>query len=665
LQYKNDYNSTDDNQGIITWSLFTNSSWLNINKNSGVISGIPDNEDVGIYYVNVTVDDGNGGMDFSNFSINVFNTNDRPLIITPNNLTAIEDVYYDVDYEAEDVDIGDSLTWNIESNASWLFIDINTGILTGTPDNYEVGCYNINISCKDDSEAFDFTEFILTVININDFPVITTEDIITAYEDIYYENDYDAIEIDIGDSISWSLQTNASWLEIDSETGLVQGIPDNSDVGTYWVNVTCTDNNEGFDFHYFELTVINTNDVPILMPIEDITLTYEDQYYEQIYNYIDIDSDEVDWTFKTNATWLNWGKENHTLFGTPINNDVGSYWVRINITDNHGGFDEHYFNLNVINVNDAPFIDGAPMELEINALEDYELEFSEYVFDVDNSLKDLELIIDTDHAIVNGLNIIFNYPNSINSELITIAATDGLAFSNEHHIEIAVILKDLTFPDVLDKEPTGDGVPITTNITITFSEEMDFETVVDSFEVSPIVYGKFIQNNTIIIFNPISDFDYNTEYWVTIDITATDLAGNPLQKVIEWNFTTEKPTIDTDNDGFSDDIDAFPNDPRYHSDSDNDSMPDTWEDQYGLDKYNSIDASEDLDKDGKSNLNEFIDGTDPTVNGKTDADQKEEDSSGYIILAVIVIIITIVIIFLFLIKTGKIKLKLMGKREEE
>jgi hypothetical protein len=49
-------------------------------------------------------------------------------------------------------------------------------------------------------------------------------------------------------------------------------------------------------------------------------------------------------------------------------------------------------------------------------------------------------------------------------------------------------------------------------------------------------------------------------------------------------------------------------------DSDGDGLPDWWEDQYaplGFDKYNANDAAGDRNNDGVSNLDEYLDGTDP------------------------------------------------------
>jgi hypothetical protein len=46
-------------------------------------------------------------------------------------------------------------------------------------------------------------------------------------------------------------------------------------------------------------------------------------------------------------------------------------------------------------------------------------------------------------------------------------------------------------------------------------------------------------------------------------------------------------------------------------DTDADNLPNWWEDQFGLSKTNSADATLDLDGDGASNVNEFLAGTKP------------------------------------------------------
>jgi hypothetical protein len=50
-----------------------------------------------------------------------------------------------------------------------------------------------------------------------------------------------------------------------------------------------------------------------------------------------------------------------------------------------------------------------------------------------------------------------------------------------------------------------------------------------------------------------------------------------------------------------------------YADADNDGMPDSWEKQYGLNANNPDDASQDLNRDGYTNIEDFLNGLDPTA----------------------------------------------------
>jgi pectate lyase len=49
------------------------------------------------------------------------------------------------------------------------------------------------------------------------------------------------------------------------------------------------------------------------------------------------------------------------------------------------------------------------------------------------------------------------------------------------------------------------------------------------------------------------------------------------------------------------------------TDGDGDGMPDDWENQYGLDANNAADGLKDGDNDGYTNVEEYLNGTDPTA----------------------------------------------------
>jgi hypothetical protein len=92
-----------------------------------------------------------------------------------------------------------------------------------------------------------------------------------------------------------------------------------------------------------------------LYPFEDNPTAYEDALYSQNYWVVDKwTSLELTWTFETNASWLDWDDINHTLLGVPLQEDVGYYWVRINVSYDENSYDEHNFTLEVWDTNDPP-----------------------------------------------------------------------------------------------------------------------------------------------------------------------------------------------------------------------------------------------------------------------------------------------------------------------
>ncbi len=86
------------------------------------------------------------------------------------------------------------------------------------------------------------------------------------------------------------------------------------------------------------------------------------------------------------------------------------------------------------------------------------------------------------------------------------------------------------------------------------------------------------------------------------DQATSTFVNTPIKLDISFGY---RELIDSDGDGYDDTVDAFPNDSRYHLDSDNDGMADTWEVLYGLDPNDATDKDLDPDNDELSNLTEF------------------------------------------------------------
>ena len=117
--------------------------------------------------------------------------------------------------------------------------------------------------------------------------------------------------------------------------------------------------------------------------------------------------------------------------------------------------------------------------------------------------------------------------------------------------------------------------------------------IIENGEVVRIQVSQQIAEDAILESMLVSDFDTNSE-----------------NNSSALNYTSASE-LDIDLDGVPDGLDAFPNNVLYSNDSDSDGMPDSWEEQFGLNPYDPLDATSDQDNDGTGALQEFFEGTPP------------------------------------------------------
>jgi hypothetical protein len=351
----------------LTWSLHTNATWLT--RTVSTIHGTPQNADVGSYWVDISVSDGTN-QDAHNFTLNVLNTNDPPEINITDVLSVNETQLYSVDYDAYDMDpTNDILAWDVITNATFLAMDSSTGVLSGTPSRAQLGTYYVNVSVNDGHDGWDDSNFTLTVLNLNDPPQIITEDVLNATETVLYSVDYDAIDIDpTNDTLTWAVGTDAGFLSMDSDSGVLSGTPPKGDLGDYFVNVTVNDGRDGWNYSNFTLTVQNLNDPPgINQSWADFSID-EDTIDESISLndwFSDIDGDTLTFSYS--------GQDKFEL------NILATRHVRLIPEANWSGYEiltfyandsvfqvEDSVNITVLPVNDAPF--GPSIEILVETL---------------------------------------------------------------------------------------------------------------------------------------------------------------------------------------------------------------------------------------------------------------------------------------------------------
>ena len=176
------------------------------------------------------------------------------------------------------------------------------------------------------------------------------------------------IDVDAGDSLTLSATLAdgsplPAWLVFDPATQTFSGTPLNDDVGSLTIRVTATDTSGATATQDFHVTVINTNDGPVVSVTIADQSTNEDAGFNFTVAPNSFSDVDVGDTLTLSATladgsslpaWLSFDPGTQTFSGTPLNDDVGALTIRVTATDTSGATATQDFQVTVNNTNDGP-----------------------------------------------------------------------------------------------------------------------------------------------------------------------------------------------------------------------------------------------------------------------------------------------------------------------
>ncbi|UCE73526.1 MAG: TIGR03790 family protein [Methanomassiliicoccales archaeon] len=348
-QYTYDVNANDVDQGdVLTYKLDIAPQGMTINEESGVISWLPTNDDVGENRVRVNVSDVAGYYHTQEFTLIVTNTNDKPFLEPIGELVATEDQLFEYQVVATDVDSGDVLSFYDDSG---LFqIDKDTGIIFFTPSNDDVGTHTVKVTVKDEDGAMANETVTFKVLNANDPPVLDFISNWQATEDKEFTLTITADDIDADDSMTFS--DNTTLFDIDPNTGEITFTPKNEDVGVHLVNISVVDENGLIDFQEVTFIIENTNDPPSIdrEGAPDATVDFElstGGTFTYKINVEDVDTGDT-LTFSDDTDLFDIDPNTGEISFTPTKDDVGTHTVTITVTDSEGDTDSLIMTFEVV-----------------------------------------------------------------------------------------------------------------------------------------------------------------------------------------------------------------------------------------------------------------------------------------------------------------------------
>jgi|GEM_PF-4779577 len=353
--YTYDMNATDVENDLITYS--ANNTAFAVNAQSGLITWTPTQADVNAGHVTVTftATDSNGAAADQVVTINVNNANDNPVFVSTPIMTATQDVPYNYQANATDVD-GDVLAYSLDVAPTGMVINVATGMITWVPLNANVGNNQIVVRVVDGKGGFATQPFAINVANVNDAPIITTTAPTGATQGVLYVYDLNATDAD-GDVLTYVV--NDTHFTINPANGITTWTPTQADVNAGHVTVmfTVSDPNGGVATETATIAVANSNDNPVIPFIADATAT-EGVAFTYDINATDVDAGNIlTYSLTAAPAGMVIDPNSGIITWVPQNANVGNNNVRVHVIDQFGGFaDSNVFIVYVQNVNNAPVI---------------------------------------------------------------------------------------------------------------------------------------------------------------------------------------------------------------------------------------------------------------------------------------------------------------------
>ncbi len=358
----------DDPEGIwLEYNLIQAPSWLNIDPNYLVV----DNNRALLYGTapavsvdtdfDVTVEVSDGFNTVSQSYVltvaNVLVINNAPVITSTAVTQVDENQAYSYQVTATDAD-GDTLTYSFTTAPSWLSVDTNTGLISGTAPTVSSDTdFDVTVQVSDGADVTSQT-YVLTVINAfvsNNAPVITSTAVTQVDENQAYSYQVTATDAD-GDTLTYSLTTTPSWLSVDADTGFVTGTAPVVSVNTdFEVTIDVSDGTDITSQSYV-LTVANVlviNNAPVITSTA-VTSVDENQVYSYQVVATDADGDTLTYSLTAAPAWLSIDSSTGLITGiSPVVSVDEDYLIMVSASDGIDSTSQIY-TLTVENTPSAP-----------------------------------------------------------------------------------------------------------------------------------------------------------------------------------------------------------------------------------------------------------------------------------------------------------------------
>jgi hypothetical protein len=340
--------AADADNDTLTFSATGLPGWASINGASGLVSGTPQESDVGeTADIVVSVSDGKATTALGSFRIRVKSTNPPPPapVPSPSNqaptisgapATSVQAMAaYAFTPTARDPE-GRALTYAIANKPSWASFSTSTGRLAGTPTRQQVGSYsNIVISASDGAASASLPAFAINVVAPpNSAPTISgtppaSVQATTAYVFTPMGADAD------GQTLAYSISNKPIWASFSTASGRLSGTPTAANIGTYsGITISVGDGTASTSLPSFAINVTAAPNSAPTISGSPSTSAQAGVVYSFAPTAKDVNSDPLTFSITGKPSWATFSTASGVLSGTPAAADVGtSNTVAISVSD--------------------------------------------------------------------------------------------------------------------------------------------------------------------------------------------------------------------------------------------------------------------------------------------------------------------------------------------
>ncbi len=335
--------ATDPENDPMTFEVTNKPAWATFSESTGVLSGIPGENNVGTYEnVQISVKDRTSTTRGNPFRVRVNArtvtpppppANRAPVISGSPATAGREGLAYTFTPSASDPD-GNALGFSISNKPAWAAFSVSSGQLSGTPPAGAAGNFqNIVISASDGNLSASLPAFSISV-SANRAPAISGSPATVVTAGQSYSFTPAASDAD-GNALTFSIANRPSWATFNSGTGRLSGTPTAAQAGTYAnIQIRVTDSLATTSLPAFQIVVDSGNRAPVISG-SPATSIVEGQAYSFTPTASDPDGNALTFSIANRPSWATFSTTTGRLSGTPGAGTVGNYAnIQISVSDN-------------------------------------------------------------------------------------------------------------------------------------------------------------------------------------------------------------------------------------------------------------------------------------------------------------------------------------------